>query len=81
MKEVIYLLICDCNAFFVGKTIRELRQWIGNHLYYSTNRKLTTIDCHIGLHHIFNTQVVKFLVLEVVPQDLGDNWDRGHLTT
>lgn len=51
---VIYLMLCDCKAFYVGKTIRELRQRIGNHLYYSTNGKLTTIGRHIGLYHRFN---------------------------
>lgn len=50
-------MICDCNAFYVGKTIRELRQQIGDHLYYSANGKLTTIGRHIGLYHRFDPQV------------------------
>lgn len=48
---VIYLMLCERKAFYVGKTIRELRQRIRNHIYFSTNGKLTTIGRHIiGLY-------------------------------
>lgn len=73
-------MIFNCNTFYVGKTIREFRQQIGDHLYYSTNGKLTTIGHHIGLHHKFDPHVVKLLVLEVVPQSLrGGDWDMAIL--
>lgn len=32
-KGVIYLMVCKCQVFYVGKTIRELSQCIGDHLY------------------------------------------------
>lgn len=76
-KGVIYLIVCACNAFYVGKTIRELRQRIGDHLYCSTNGKFTTVGRHIGLHHRFNPEVVKLVVLETIPKDVhGGDWDR-----
>lgn len=79
-KGVIYLMNCVCKAFYVGKTIREFRQRIGDHLYDSENGKLTTIGRHIGLHHRFDNSVVKFLVLEVVQSNpRGGDWDRSIL--
>lgn len=79
-KGVIYLMNCTCQAFYEGKTIRELRQRIGDHLYDSENGKLTTIGRHIGLYHRFDNSVVKFLVLEVVqPNPRGGDWDRSIL--
>lgn len=70
-------MICECNAFYVGKTRRELRQQIGDHLYYSNSGKLTAIGQHIGLCHRFRSEVAKFFVLEVVHEDpQSGNWDR-----
>lgn len=63
-KGVIYLMVCASNAFYVGKTIRELYQRIGDHLYCSTNGKFTTVGQHIGLHHIFDPEVVKLWCLK-----------------
>lgn len=74
---VVYLMLCTYQAFYVGKTIRELRQRIGEHLYCSTSGKLTTIGRHIGLHHRYNPLAVKFLILEVVATDpRGGDRDR-----
>lgn len=68
--------MCVCNAFYIGKTIRELSQWIGNHLYYSTNGKLTTVGRHFWLYHRFDPQAVKFMVIETIPEDpRGGTWD------
>lgn len=75
---VVYLMLCRCKAFYVGKTIRELRQRIGGHLYYSGNGKLTTAGRHISLYHHCDVTAVQFLVLEVVqqnPRGEGD-WDK-----
>lgn len=66
----------------MGKTIFELRQRIGDHLYYSSNDKLTTVGRHIGLHHRFDLMAVRFLVLEVVHQSPGgSDWYRAILQT
>lgn len=51
-RGVVYLMVCSCRAFYVGKIIRELRQRLGDHLYYSTNGKLTTVGRHIAVHQI-----------------------------
>lgn len=73
---VIYLMTCVCSAFYVGKTIREPRQRIGGHLYYSSNGKLTTVGCHVGLYHRFNPEVVQFMVLETNPGG-SQRWQLG----
>lgn len=74
---VSYLMVCKCNAFYLGKTICELRQRIGDYLYYSSSGKLTTIGCHIELHHKFDLMAIRFLCLEVVHQSSsGGDWDR-----
>lgn len=78
-REVEYLMVCTCNAFFEGKTIRELRQIIGDHLSYSSNGQLTTIGPHISLHHRYQSEVVKFRVLEVMKDLRGGDWDRSIL--
>lgn len=59
-------MICQCGAFYIGKTIRQLRQRIGDHLYDSGGGKLATIGRHIGLYHRYDLSVVRFLVLEVI---------------
>lgn len=61
-----------------GKTIRQLKKRIYDHLYYSQYAKmLTPVSRHLGLYHEFDTSVVKFINLEVVPQDpCGGKWDK-----
>lgn len=75
---IVYLMLCTCQAFYVGKTIREFRQRISDHIYYSTNGKLTTVGNHIGLYHKYNLKAVGFLALEVVPPD-GRGGDRAKI--
>lgn len=67
---IIYLMLCTCKAFYDGKTIREFRQRVGDHVYYSTNGKRTTVGCHIGLDHKYDPKAVRFLALEVLPPDV-----------
>lgn len=75
---VIYLMMCKCRAFYVGKTIRPLKKRIYDHIYYSQSGKmLTPVSRHLGLYHRFNTGMIQFIVLEVIPQDpWGGNWDK-----
>lgn len=76
-KGVIYLLNCQCGAYYVGKTFRELRQRIGDHVYDVTNGKLTTIGRHVGLHHRYDASFISFQVLEAVrPDPRGGNWNQ-----
>ena len=60
-------MICTCGAFYIGKTIREFRQRMGDHFYDSDVGKLTTVGRHVGLYHRYDLSVVRFFILEVIP--------------
>lgn len=77
-QGVIYLMTCRCGAFYVGKTARQLRQRINDHLYYSGNGKmLTPISRHLDFYHRFDTTSVSFTALAVVPKNpRGDEWGK-----
>lgn len=77
-EGVIYLMTCQCGAFYMGKTSRQLRQRINGHIYYSGNGKmLTSVSRHLDLYHKCDTLVVSFLVLAVVPRNpKGGEWDK-----
>lgn len=78
---VIYLLNCVCGAFYIGKTKRQLRQRIGDHLFdIQVGRLNKPIPRHIGLVHKYNPQVLSCRVLEHVPlPSRGGNWDKSIL--
>lgn len=61
-----------------GKTARQLRQRINDHVYYSGNDKmLTPVSQHLDLYHRFDTSSVSFFVLAVVPKNpRGGEWDK-----
>lgn len=77
-QGVVYLMTCTCGVFYVGKTARQLRQRINDHVYYSGNGKmLTPVSRHLDLHHRFDTSSISFTVLAVVPKNpRGGEWDR-----
>lgn len=77
-KGVVYLMMCQCGAFYVGKTIRHLRCRIRDHIYYSGEGKMiTAVSRHLDLYHKFNTSLVSFIALTVIPPDpRGGEWDK-----
>ena len=44
-KGVIYLMICNCGAFYIGKTFREFRQRMGDHLYQGWRTRGSRAAC------------------------------------
>ncbi|XP_040212985.1 uncharacterized protein LOC120943646 [Rana temporaria] len=77
-QGIIYLMTCSCHAFYVGKTIRNFKHRIRDHVYYSSQGKMvTSVSRHLDLYHKFNTSVASFIVLAIVPKDCrGGNWDK-----
>lgn len=77
-QGIVYPMTCHSGAFYVGKTIRQLRERLNNHIYYSSNGKmLTPVSRHLDPYHRFNTSLVTFLVLVVILQDpRGGDWDK-----
>lgn len=62
---LVYLVICLCGTFYIGKTKRPFAKGIQDHLYYLDAELLYTPICkYIGLNHSF----VSFFALEVIPE-------------
>lgn len=58
-QGVVYLMKCIYGAFYVGKTVRQLRQRKRDHIYTSGNSKmLTPVSRHLDLHQKCNTCLV-----------------------
>lgn len=77
-QGVVYLMTCTCGVFYVGKTVRQLRQRINDHIYYSGNGKmLTPVSRHLNIYHRFDTSSIVFAVLAVVPKSpRSGEWER-----
>lgn len=45
-RGVIYIILCQCGAFYVGKTIRPFWKRMKDHMYYSNNGLLHTPNGH-----------------------------------
>lgn len=75
--RVIYLLLCPCGDFYVGKTRRPFSVRILEHVTAATSGYFkTTIGRHFAFKHIYTFSGVKFLPLTVLScHDRGD-WDR-----
>ena len=71
-------MTCQCQAFYVGKTIRKFKARIRDHVYYSDKGKMvTSVSRHLDLYHSFSNKVVSFIALAVIPKnDRGGNWDK-----
>lgn len=78
MRGVIYIIFCQCGAFYVGKTIRPFWKRMKDHVYYATNGLLnTTINHHVAFRHKYHPQVFKFAALDHVYQNpRGGNFDQ-----
>lgn len=77
-QGLVYLMVCRCCVFYVGKMVRQLRQRFNDHIYYSGNDKmLTLISRHLDLYHRFDTSCVSFVILTVVPKNQrGGEWHK-----
>lgn len=76
--HVVYLMICQRGAFYVGKTKRRLQQRIHDHIYLINSGRITTpISKHVGLKHNFDMNVCRFLILD----HIVDNGRKGDLDT
>lgn len=78
---VIYLLLCPCGDFYVGKTCRSLATRITEHITSATLGFFkTAIGRHFALKHNYDFVRLKFLPLTVTPfHDCGGDWDRSLL--
>ncbi|CAJ0936595.1 unnamed protein product [Ranitomeya imitator] len=76
-EGVIYRAICDCDLIYVGKTIRELRRRVGEHLRDIVKKRETPLARHINSVHGGDTSTVKFMGIEKVTKPTrGGDWDK-----
>lgn len=74
---IINLLTCECGCFYIGKTKRQFRRRIGDHLGDIRGGRMNKPICrHVGLFHKFDASVIKFCASEVVSEpSRGGDWD------
>lgn len=75
---VVYRMICECNAFYVGKTKRPFFHRIRDHVSLVTKKKMETpISRHMGLCHQFDDSKMHFSAMEYAPpNERGGDYDR-----
>lgn len=75
---VIYLMICECNAFYVGKTKCPFFRCIRDHVSLVLKKKMETpISRHVGLCHQFDDTKMHFYALEYAPpNEMGGDYDK-----
>lgn len=73
---MIYRAICPCGMEYIGKTLRELRRRIGEHLRDIRLKYDKPIARHMWQSHPNNTLVIRFMGIDLVkrPERRG-NWD------
>lgn len=76
-RGVIYLASCRCGLQYVGKTHREFRRRIGDHLGDIRNKRDTAISRHIRTMHDGDPRFISFQAIEHVSRGMrGGDWDR-----
>lgn len=75
---IIYLMRCDCQAFYIGKTRRQFQRRIHDHICAIANVKIKTpIAYHMGLIHNFDLSMLHFVALECITMmERGGDWDQ-----
>lgn len=74
---VIYLCTCSCPQDYVGKTTRQFRRRIGEHLGDIKHKRDTSVARHCWEFHNGRTEDITFQVIEVIlPSERRGNHDR-----
>lgn len=75
-EDVIYLMLCQCGQFYIGKTKRQFRRQVYDHVYAVRNGKTrTSISIHVGFKHNYNPIMMTFIGLEKVHKNpRGNDW-------
>lgn len=77
-KGIIYLMMCKCQSFYVGKTKRELRVRMSKHIRsIRIGDQLYPVSHNTSRHNGYDLSIVKFIVLDRVhPDPRGGDWDK-----
>lgn len=69
-KGVIYIILCRCGAFYIGKTIMPLWKRVKDHVYYTTNGILNkAIGYHVAFEHNYDPHTFEIAVLDCIYDD------------
>lgn len=75
-KKVVYLAKCTCPKNYVGKTKREFRRYILDHVGDIRNRRDTSLTTHVWEYHDGDPKSITFCAMELVrPSPRGGDWD------
>lgn len=74
----VYLMICECHAFYIGKTKQPFFHRIRDHVSLVSKKLMQTpISRHMGLFHNFDCSKMHFFALEhISPGDRGGDYDK-----
>ncbi|OCT56601.1 hypothetical protein XELAEV_18004634mg [Xenopus laevis] len=65
---IVYIMQCICGKHYVGKTLREFRRRIQEHVGDVKHKRNTSVAVHINEYHNGNTSAMKFMVVEQLNQ-------------
>lgn len=74
---VIYLVTCPCGLEYMGKTTRELRCRVGEHLRDIRLKNDKPLPRHMWSHHPSDPLQVHFMGIDLIPRTVRrGNWDK-----
>lgn len=75
--RVVYLITCSCGKQYVGKTLREFRRHIGEHLGDVRHNRDTPVARHVWTEHGGDPKCLQFQgIYLVLPSQRHGNLDR-----
>ncbi|XP_040206073.1 uncharacterized protein LOC120937139 [Rana temporaria] len=77
-RGVVYLMECECGAYYIGKTKQEFQKRISKHKYSMTIGNIyLPIGRHVALSHNYRVPHVSFAALDhVLVPDRGGDWNK-----
>ncbi|KAM4701880.1 LOW QUALITY PROTEIN: peripheral-type benzodiazepine receptor-associated protein 1 [Discoglossus pictus] len=75
--HVVYIIVCKCKKIYVGKTIRQIRRRILEHVYSIINKLDTPISRHIRFYHQGDIKSLEFHIIKDIKTSIrGGNIDQ-----
>lgn len=68
-KAVVYMAMCNCPLLYIGKTIREFRRRVLEHVGDIDHSRDTPVALHMRTTHPRDLFVIPFWILEVIKKD------------
>lgn len=77
-QGIVYMFICPCGAFYIGKTKHEFRKRMQGHFNAAILGNIDSpIGKHVALFHYYKVPDFKFMALNRIhPNRRGGDWDK-----